>query len=42
MVFNVFFIAVERGDYNATLHALNNGADINRAGKGGALLDSKN
>ena len=43
MASNFFvFVAVERGDYNATLQALNNGANINTAGKGGALLNSKN
>ena len=43
MAINVFiFVAVERGDYNASVEALNNGADINTAGEGGALVDSNN
>ena len=43
MALNDFvFVAVENGDYNAAVEALNNGANINTAGKGGALVYSKN
>ena len=37
-----FFVAVERGSYSDAKSALDNGANINTAGKGGALLYSKN
>jgi hypothetical protein len=37
----LIFVALERGDFSAAKIALYNGAGVNKAGRGGALLYSK-
>jgi hypothetical protein len=37
----LIFVALERGNFSAAKNALDNGADVNKAGRGGGLIYSK-